>query len=168
MQAVEYVRRLISNLIIFGVIGILFASWFPTALGLFLFFTNDEFIEWVLRTIGIQFVPDTLGPEFIKAFVFLFGLGILLAYWRESAPEWLLTWLPPDAPWYFIGGAALFCAGLKVISVAVIRKLLPQVGIEIAPDRQGWAILVVLGMLIGLVMLGFLVADIFSKPIRYS
>ena len=42
---------------------------------------------------------------------------------------------------------------LKLVSVAVVKKLLPQFGIEIAPGRQGWAILVVLGMLIGLVVL---------------
>lgn len=167
-RAKEYVGRLLSNLIFFGVIGLLFSSWFPTALGLFLFFTNDEFIEWALRTIGIRLVPDTLGPEFIKALVFLFGLWTLLAYWKDSAPEWLSPWLPPDASWYFIGGAALFLAALKVVSVSVVKKLLPQIGVEIAPNRQGWAMLVVLGMLIGLAMLGFLIADIFSKPVRYS
>jgi hypothetical protein len=167
-RARDYVGRLIFNLIFFGVIGILFSSWFPTALGLFLFFTDDEFIEWLLRTIGIRLVPDTPGPEFIKAFVFLYGLWTLLAYWKESAPAWLLPWIPAEASWYLIGGAALFWAAIKIIPVAVVRKLLPQVGVEIAPHRQGWAILVVLGMLIGLVMLALLIFDILSTPVRYS
>jgi hypothetical protein len=76
-----------------------------------------------------------------------------LAFWKESAPQWLLPWLPPSASWYFIGGIALGCAVLKIFSVAVVRKLLPQVGVEIAPVRQDWAILVVLRMLLGLIML---------------
>ena len=97
-------------------------------------------------------VPDTLGPEFIKAFVFLLGLWALLVSWK-FAPAWLLPWVPPSASWYLIAGGALFCAVLKIISVAVVRKLLPQFGIEIAPGRQNWAILVVLGMLIGLALL---------------
>jgi len=41
--------------------------------------------------------------------------------------------------------------------VAVVRKLLPQLEIEIAPGRQSWAILVVLGMLIGLLMLALFI-----------
>jgi hypothetical protein len=143
---------------IFGIIGFLVSSWFPIALGLFMFFTNDELIEWVLEKVGIRLVPDTLGPEFIKAFVFLFGLWILLASWKASAPEWLLPWIPPSASWYVIGGAALGCAVLKIISVVVVRGLLPRVGIAIAPGRQSWAILIVLGALIGLMMLALLVA----------
>jgi hypothetical protein len=150
---VEYIVRFMFSMMFFGVIGYLFSSWFPVALGVFLFFTNDEFIEWVLRKVGIQLVPDTLGPEFIKAFVFLFGLWILLSYWQDSAPAWLSPWLPPRASWYFIAGAALGCAVLKLVSVAVVKKLLPQFGIEIAPGTQGWAILIVLGVLIGLVIL---------------
>jgi hypothetical protein len=152
----EYVVHFISFMLLFGVTGFLFSSWFPIALGLFLFFTNDEFIGWMLQKVGIRLVPDTLGPEFIKAFVFLFGLWILLVYWKESAPAWLSPWLPPSASWYFIGGAAFGCAVLKITSVAVVRKLLPQFGIEIARGRQDWAILVVLGMLIGLFMLALL------------
>jgi hypothetical protein len=149
----EYVVRLIFNLMFFGAIGFWLSSWFPVALGLFLFFTNDDLIEWALCKAGIRLVPDTLGPEFIKAFVFLFGLWLLLAYWKESAPEWLLPWIPPSAPWYFVGGAAFACAVLKIISVAAVKKLLPQFGIEIAPNRQSLAILAVLGMLIGLIAL---------------
>jgi hypothetical protein len=150
---VAYVVRFMSSMIFFGVIGFLFSSWFPVALGIFLFFTDDEFIEWALRKVGIHLVPDTLGPEFIKASVFLFGLWTLLVYWQDSAPAWLSPWLPPSASWYFIAAAALGCAVLKVISVTVVRKLLPQFGIEIAPGRQGWATLVVLSMLIGPVVL---------------
>jgi hypothetical protein len=152
----DYVVHFISLMLLFGVIGFLFSSWFPIALGLFLFVTDDGFLQWVFWKVGIQLVPDTLGPEFIKAFVFLFGLWTLLAYWSDSAPAWLLPWIPPTASWYFIGGAAFGCAVLKIISVAVVRRLLPRVGIEITPGRQGWAILVVLGMLIGLMMLTLL------------
>lgn len=140
-------------MVVFGLIGLFFSSWFPSALGLFLFLTDDDFIEWVLQKIGIRLVPDTLGPEFIKAFVFLFGFSTLLASWKDSAPPWLLSWFPPSASWYIIGGGALFCAVLKIISVAVVRKLLPRLGIEIAPGRQNLTILAVLGALLGLAML---------------
>jgi hypothetical protein len=149
----EFVTHFIFLMVVFGLIGFFFSSWFPSALGLFLFFTNDDFIEWLLQKIGIRLVPDTLGPEFIKAFVFLFGLWTLLVAWKDSAPAWLLPRIPPSDSWYIIGGGALFCAVLKIISVAVVRKLLPQFGIEIAPGRQNLAILVVLGMLIGLALL---------------
>src|SRR5262245_41206389 len=144
-RGIEYVLRLVFELIFFGAIGLLFSSWFPVALGLFFFFTNDEFIEWALWRVRIRLVPDTLGPEFIKAFVFLLGLWALLAYWKDAAPAWLSPWLPPDASWYFIAGAALGCASLKIISVAIVKKLLPRVGIGIAPGRQSAAILAVLG-----------------------
>jgi hypothetical protein len=158
-RSVEFVVRFMFCMMLFGAIGVLVSSWFPVALGLFLFFTNDELIEWLLWKVGIRLVPDTLGPEFIKAFVFLFGLWTLLAYWKDSAPAWLSPWIPPDASWYFIGGAAFGCAVAKIISVAIVRKLLPQFGIEIAPARQGGAILAVLGMLIGLVVLALSVFE---------
>jgi len=149
----EFVTHFVFLMIVSGVIGFFFLSWFPIALGLFLFFTDDDFIEWLLQKVGIRLVPDTLGPEFIKAFVFLLGLWALLVSWKDSAPAWLTPWIPPSASWYLIAGGALFCAVLKIISVAVVRKLLPQFGIEIAPGRQSWAILAVLGMLIGLALL---------------
>jgi hypothetical protein len=147
----EYVVRFVSQMILFGAIGLWFSSWFPIALGLFLFFTDDEFIAWTLRSVGIRLVPDTLGPEFIKAFVFFTGLWVLLAYWKDSAPAWLE--LPPSISWALVAAAALFCAVLKIVSVVIVKKLLPMFRIEIAPPRQSWAILVVLGMLIALVVL---------------
>src|SRR5262249_9504878 len=110
----EFVTHFIFLMVCSGVVGAFFSSWFPIALGLFLFFTNDEFIEWVLEKIGIRLLPDTLGAEFIKALVFMLGLAALLAYWRESAPQWLLAWIPPGTPpWSAVGGAALFCAVLN-------------------------------------------------------
>ena len=148
----DFVSHFIFLMVVSGLIGFFISSWFPVAVGLFLFFTDDDFIEWVLQKVGIRLVPDTLGPEFIKAFVFLLGLWILLVSWKDSAPAWLLPWIPASASWYIIAGAALFCAVLKIIAVAVVKKLLPQFGIEIAPGRQNLAILVVLGVLIGLVL----------------
>jgi hypothetical protein len=136
-----------------GFVGFLFSSWFPNAVGLFLFLTDDDLVEWLLQKVGIRLVPDTLGPEFIKAFVFLFGLWTLLVAWKDSAPAWLLPWTPPNASWYLIAGGALFCAVLKVVSVAIVKRLLPMFGIEIAPGRQSWAILLVLGLLIGFALL---------------
>jgi hypothetical protein len=137
--------------LIFGLIGLFFRSGFPIGLGLFLAVVDDRFIEWVLRKVGIQLVPDTLGPEFIKAFVFLLGLWILFSYWRDSTPGWLLQWVAPSQEsWYLIAGAALICALLQRISAAVVEKLLPRFGIAIAPGRQSLAILGVLGVLIGL------------------
>lgn len=113
------------------------------ALGLFLFFTDEALIAWVFQKIGIRFVPDTLGPEFIKAFALLFGIWVLLIHWRDSAPNWLAPRLPPDGPWFvtllgFVVLPALGIAVLKTGFVAVVRKLLPQ--FELTPD-QDWAIL---------------------------
>jgi hypothetical protein len=68
-----------------------------------------------------------------------------------------LPWIPPSASWYFIGGLAFGCAVLKIVSVAVVRKLLPPFGIEIAPGRQSLAILAVLTTLIGLIALALLI-----------
>jgi len=153
----DIVGQFTTYLLVFGLIGFFFSSRFPIALGLLLFLADDRFIEWTLQKVGIRLIPDTLGPEFIKAWVFLFGLSFLLAYWKDSAPAWLLPWFPPGDSWSFIVGGALACAVLQIISTAVVRRLLPQVGIEITPDRQGWAILVVLGVLIGSLILAVLV-----------
>jgi hypothetical protein len=150
---IEFVVRFIFDMVFFGLIGAFFSSWFPIGLGLFLFFTNDEFIEWVLQKIGIRLVPHTLGSTFIRAFVFFTGLGALLAYWKESVPEWLSPWMPPTASWSLIGGVALLVAVATTISTAVIRKLLPRLGIEITPTGLGWA---TIEALIGLGMLGML------------
>jgi hypothetical protein len=142
----EFAGHFIIYTVFFGLIGAWFSSWFPIALGAFLFFTDDDFIEWVLWKVGIRLVPNTLGAEFVKAFIFLIGLFTLLAYWKDSAPAWLSSWIPPNASWFFIGAAALVCAVLKTSSAAVIKKLLPRVGIEIAPNRQNSAILGLMGL----------------------
>jgi hypothetical protein len=149
----HFAELFIGYTIFFGIIGLLLSSWFPLGLGAFLFFTNDEFIEWVLQKIGIRLVPDTLGSEFIKAFVFLTASVALLTYWKESAPAWLLPWIS-TASWPRIVGAALLCAVLATISTAVVRKLLPRIGIEITPNSLGWTIT---KGLIGLSVLGILV-----------
>jgi hypothetical protein len=71
----EFASHFILYMVFFGVIGFLLSSWFPIALGLLLFFTDDALIEWVLEKIGIRLVPDTLGSEFIKALVFFPDYG---------------------------------------------------------------------------------------------
>ena len=88
-----------------------------------------------MRKVGIRLVPDSLGATFVKAFVWVTGASILFAHWKDSAPAWLSSWLPPDMPWAFIAGAALGWAVLEAISTAFVRRVLPWVGIEIARDR---------------------------------
>src|SRR5262249_27269156 len=149
----EFVVQFIFCMLFFGLIGAWVSCWFPVALGLFFFFTGDRFLGWVLGKLGIRLVSDTLGAEFVKAFVFFFGLWVCLGSWKESAPAWLLPWIPLNASWALIGGTALFCAVLQLISAAIVRKLLPRIGIEIAPERQGWAIIAVLGVLVMLTLL---------------
>jgi hypothetical protein len=136
----EYFVSFVIYMLFFGVIAGLLRSRFPIGLGMFLFFTNDGLIEWVLRKVGIRLVPDSLGATFVKAFVWVTGASILFAHWKDSAPAWLSSWLPPDVPWSAIAGAALGCAVLNAISTALIRRVLPWAGIDIARDSLAWTI----------------------------
>jgi hypothetical protein len=151
--ALEYLVSFLFYTLFFGVIAGVLRSRFPIGLGMFLFFTNDGLIEWVLRKVGIRLVPDSLGATFVEAFVWVTGASILLAHWKDSAPAWLSSWFPPNAPWSLIAGAALGCAVLKAISTAFVRKLLPWVGIKIARDSLAWTIT---EGLVGFAMLGIL------------
>src|SRR5258707_6644399 len=94
-------------MLFFGVIAGLLRSRFPIDLGMFLFFTNDGLIEWVLRKVGIRLVPDSLGATFIKAFVWVTGASILFAPWKDSPPPWLSSWPSPKNPWAFLARAGL-------------------------------------------------------------
>jgi hypothetical protein len=143
----EYVVSFVFHMLFFGVIAGLLRSRFPIDLGMFLFFTKDELIEWALRKIGIRLVPDSLGATFVTAFVWVAGASILFAHWKDAAPAWLSSWFPPNAPWSLIAGVALGCAVLNAISTAVVRKALPWAGIEIARDSLAWRGLVLLAML---------------------
>jgi hypothetical protein len=144
-----YAKKLIRYAAFFGVIGILFRSWFPLALGAFMFFTDDQFIEWALGQVGIRIVPDTLGSQFIRTFVFLVGLGLLFAKWKDSMPAWLTPWLPFDASWPQLGAIAVAIALLALISARVTKSLLLRLGIERAPGTLTFAIdsLIVLALL---------------------
>ncbi len=152
-DALEYVVSFMLYMLFFGVIAGLLRSRFPIDLGMFFFFTNDGLIEWVLRKVGIRLVPDSLGATFVKAFVWVAGASILFAHWKDSAPAWLSTWLPPNVAWSVIAGAALGCAVLKAISTAFVRRVLPWIGIEIARDSLAWTIT---EGLLGFAMLGLL------------
>ena len=153
--ALEYVVSFVFHMLFFGIIAGFLRSRFPIDLGLFLFFffTNDGLIEWALRKVGIRLVPDSLGATFIKGFVWVTGASILFAHWKDSAPAWLSSWLPPNAPWSAIAGAALGCAVLNAISMAFVRRVLPWVGIEIARDSLAWTITIAL---VWFAMLGLL------------
>jgi hypothetical protein len=159
--AVEYLVSFVFYMLFFGVIAGLLRSRFPIDLGMFLFFTNEGLIEWVLRKVGIRLVPDSLGAAFVKAFVWVTGASILFAHWKDSAPAWLSSWLPPDMPWSFIAGAALGWAVLEAISTAFVRRVLPRVGIEIARDSLAWTIT---EGLVGFATLGLLFL-ILSMPV---
>jgi hypothetical protein len=151
--ALEYLVSFVFYMLFFGVIAGLLRSRFPIDLAMFLFFTNDGLIEWALRRVGIRLVPDSLGATFVKAFVWVTGASILFTNWTDSAPAWLSSWFPSNAPWSLIAGAALGGAVLKVISTAFVRRVLPWVGIKIARDSLAWTIT---EGLIGFAMLGLL------------
>jgi hypothetical protein len=157
---VEYVVSFVFHMLFFGVIAVLLRTRFPIELGLFFFFTKDELIEWSLRKVGIRLVPESLGANFISAFVWLTGASILLDRWKGSTPAWLSSISPPaPVPWYFIAGVALGCAALVVISTAAAKRLLPRVGI--VPASATWEItrgLIGLAILALVVLLGFTVA----------
>jgi hypothetical protein len=132
--ALEYVVSFMFYMLFFGVIAGLLRSRFPIDLGMFFFFINDGLIEWALRKVGIRLVPDSLGATFVEAFMWVTGASILLANWKDSAPAWLSSWLPPNASWSLVTGVALGYAVLKAISTAFVGRVLPWVGIEIARD----------------------------------
>jgi hypothetical protein len=143
----EFAREFAGYMVIFGLIALVCQSRFPVLIGAFLFFTDDAFITWVLETIGIRVVPDTLAAEFIKFFVFLVGWGALLGYWRNTAPAWLLPWMPPSESWSFLAGIALLLAVVMIISSAIMRRGLPRVGVNIEPRSLVWT---TIQLLIGL------------------
>jgi hypothetical protein len=116
-------------------------------LGAFLFFTDAAFVTWALETIGIRVIPDTLAAEFIRFFVFLIGWGALLGHWNDSAPAWLLPWMPPSVSWSFLAGIALLFAFVMTISAAIMRWGLRRAGFGIKPGSLGWT---TIQLLIGL------------------
>lgn len=134
-RALVFLAKFIACMLFFGFIGALASSLFPVCLGLFLFLTSDDFVEWALETTGIRFVPHAPGPEFIKFFVFTFGWGLLLGSWRDSAPSWLEPMLPPKAPWPFFARAALLMAATAAIAAVIAGLLAPRAKDE--PTDEG-------------------------------
>src|SRR5215472_7685114 len=53
-----YASRFIACLMISGVIALFVGSRFPIDLAVFLFFTDDDFIVWVLARTGNRLIPD--------------------------------------------------------------------------------------------------------------
>lgn len=156
-----YVSRFIAYLMIFGVVALFVGSRFPIDLGMFLFFTDDEFIVWALGKIGIRLIPDTLGTNFIRFFVWLIGLAVLLWVWSASAPAWLSSWLPSQPPagswWWALAAVAAIIAVVDTAATAAVKRLLPWLGI--ARDSLRWTLadgtirLLVLGAVIGVMYL---------------
>ncbi|MBR0828458.1 hypothetical protein JQ596_23245 [Bradyrhizobium manausense] len=136
-RAIVFLAKFILYMVFFGFIGALASSLFPICLGLLLFFTADDFIEWVLETTGIRLVPHAPGPDFIRFFVFTFGWGLLLGSWRDSAPAWLLPWLPPSAPWPFVARAALLIAAAAAVAAAIAGFVAPRSRDGSADDGLG-------------------------------
>lgn len=148
--AARWFARFVLSMAFFGALSALFSSSFPISLGLFLFFTDDDFIEWACRAVGIQLVPDTFGAVFVKTLVFLIAVTVVLACWQDSLPAWLPGGPPPGAArWAFVGGGALFIAALSSASAALMRIVLP----EIRRPSQAWTLtraviaLLIFGML---------------------
>jgi hypothetical protein len=161
--ALYYFVWFVYCMLFFGLIAGVLKSRFPIELGLFVFFTNNDLIAWAFRKVGIQLAPESLGANFIGAFVWVTGAAILLTRWKESAPAWLTANMPPDPPpWSYIAATAFACALLSTISTVFVRQLLPKVGIKIAPDSKtgtmirGLVGVAILGLmlLLGFIMYG--------------
>jgi len=153
----DFITLFMGHLTFFGLIGLLLQSWLPVGFGLLLLFPTDEFVEWAAQKIGIRFVPDALGPKFIKALVFMTGWGVLSVYSKQSAPGWLSPWLPSDASWSTIAGMALAAAVLTTVSATLVRRLLPHAGIAIAPGSLSWT---TIEFLVALLMLGLVIGAV--------
>ena len=136
-----YAKKLIGDVVLFGLISLLFRSWFPLALGAFLFFTNDDFIEWALAKGGISLVPNTFGAQFARSFIFLIALGALLANWKDALRrQGCCAFIPFNTSWLLTAATAAAIAVLTLISAWVTRNLLPRVGIQRASDTLTFAI----------------------------
>jgi hypothetical protein len=92
--AAHWFAKFIICMAFFGAIGALAGSLFPICLGLFLFFTDEDFVQWAFGALGIRLEPDTVGTEFVKSLVFLIGVAALISYWKDAAPAWLASQLP--------------------------------------------------------------------------
>jgi hypothetical protein len=143
--------------VLFGIIALLFQSRVPLYLGAFLFFTDSGRIELALGKIGIRFEPDTIGPDIIKSFAFLFGWFALLASLKASVPAWLAPWMLPDASWSFIAGIALLLAIVEAFATRAMRRALLWFGLESRPNGLACATIkfvMAIGALALLVLLG--------------
>jgi len=145
---------LVVYLVFFGLVGLVFSSSLPVAFGAFLFLTDGELIDWALRKAGIRLVHGKLGPEFIKFFVFLIGLAVLVAAWKESAPAWLAPWLPSRVSWPDLAVAALVGAALSTAATTAKRAL--RNGIACRRDRLGWTALGFAGLGLSAVLVSLL------------
>src|SRR5260370_13183449 len=94
--ALEYLVSFVFYMLFFGVIAGLLRSRFPIGLGMFLFFTNDGLIEWVLRKVGIRLVPHSLGAAFVGAFLWGTGPSFMFAPLYEAAPAWVPSCVAPN------------------------------------------------------------------------
>ncbi|MDB5600069.1 MAG: hypothetical protein JWN71_2113 [Xanthobacteraceae bacterium] len=135
----DFFGKFILYALVFGVVSAVLSSKLPVAIGAILFVSNDDFIAWVLRKVGIQLVPDSLGANFISACVFLTTAWVLLAYCRESLPASLSSAVPASFSWAMVGVGALGCAALAFVATAATR-LLPRVGIHVRPDSVAGAL----------------------------
>ena len=129
--------RFVLNMAFFGLIGGLVGSWFPLCLGAFLFFTDENFVEWAFQTLGIKLISESFGSVFIKSLIFLIGIAALIAYWKDAAPAWLSSQLPSGSPpWALIAGIALLIGLLSSASAWLMKLMLP----EIARNSLTWTV----------------------------
>jgi len=137
----DFATQFMVYALFWGIIGAVLSSRIPLAVGAILFFSNDDFIAWVLRKVGIRLVPDSFGANFINAFVFLTGMGALLVYCGASLPAWLSATVPVHFSWAMVGVGALGCAALAGVVTAITGKLLPRIGMSPGSDSVAGALI---------------------------
>lgn len=140
--------------ILFGLIALLFQSSVPLYLGTFLFLGDGTRLERALGSIGIRFVPDTIGPEIVKGSVFWFAWIALLVSMRSSVPGVLAAWMPPAASWFWIAGIALALAIFDALAALTIRRAGPWFNLSIRPDGLAWTTIKTVVLVGVLVLLG--------------
>lgn len=137
-SATDVLGDVMSHVVLFGVLALLFQSRVPLYLGAIVFLIGGERIESALAGIGVRLEPDTIGADIVKRSAFWFGWLALLGSLKGSVPVWFAPWMPPAESWSFIAGIALLLAFVEAYTALAMRRALPPLGLKTRPNGLPW------------------------------